>query len=195
MAKDNVDKSKSKSEGTMMFRNWWAVAVRGLVLVAFGILLLAWPDKTVTVLLRIFGIIVLVYGVVLLIEALSARRDETVESSVWPLVGAIVAIAAGVITLAWPSATGLVVIYIIAIWAIVSGVFEIAAAFSFPVRDWAVWLLGAGGLISIIVGILFIAFPGQGAVGLAWLIGLYALFIGLLHMIIGFKMRSFKATV
>lgn len=186
-----MDKQKSKAEGTMMFRNWWTVALRGLVLVVFGILALSWPDRTVTVLLRIFGIIVLVYGIIMLIEALLARRDEE-QSSIWPLVGSLVAIAAGVITLAWPSATGLVVIYIVAVWAIATGVIEIAAAFSFPVRDWAVWLLATGGLVSIIIGILFILFPGDGVVGLAWLIGLYALFVGLLHLAIGFKMRSFK---
>jgi len=192
MARDKADKSKSKPEGALMFRNWWAVVLRGLVLVVFGILALSWPDRTVTVLLRIFGIVVLAYGVVMLIEALLSRRDEE-QSSIWPLIGAIAAIAAGVLTLAWPSATGLVVIYIIAIWAIVSGVIEIAAAFSFPVRDWGVWLLAVGGLVSIIVGILFILFPGDGVVGLAWVIGLYALFVGLLHVVIGFKMRGYKA--
>lgn len=191
MAKDKADKAKDKAEGSAMFRNWWAVSLRGLVMVVFGILALSWPDKTVTVLLRIFGIVILVYGVVMLIEALLARRGEE-QSSIWPLVGAIVAIAAGVITLAWPSATGRVVLYIIAIWAIVSGVIEVVAAFSFPVSDWAVWLLAAGGLVSIAVGILLISSPGSGVVGLAWFIGLYALFIGLLHVVIGFKMRTFK---
>ncbi len=191
MARGKADEAKGKAEGTAMFRNWWAVALRGLVMVVFGILALSWPDKTGTVLLKIFGIIILVYGVVMLIEALLARRGEE-QSSIWPLVGAIVAIAAGVITLAWPSATDLVVLYIVAIWAIVSGVIEVAAAFSFPVRDWAAWLLAAGGLVSIVVGILLISFPGDGIVGLAWLIGLYALFIGLLHVVIGFKMRTFK---
>ena len=191
MAKDKADKTKGKAEGTMMFRNWWAVALRGLVMVVFGILALAWPDKTVTVLLRIFGIIILVYGFVMLIEALLARRGEE-QSSIWPLAGALVAIVAGVLTLAWSSATSLVVLYIIAIWAIVSGVIEVIAAFSFPVRDWAVWLLASGGLVSIIVGIWLISFPGNGILGLAWLIGLYALFIGLVHVVVGFRMRSFK---
>ena len=191
MAKDKADKAKGKAEGTAMFRNWWAVALRGLVMVVFGILALSWPDKTVTVLLRIFGIIILVYGFVMLIEALLARRGEE-QSSIWPLAGALVAIVAGVLTLAWSSATSLVVLYIIAIWAIVSGVIEVIAAFSFPVRDWAVWLLASGGLVSIIVGIWLISFPGNGILGLAWLIGLYALFIGLVHVVVGFRMRTFK---
>ena len=191
MVEDKADKTKDKAEGTMMFRNWWAVVLRGLVMVVFGILALSWPDKTVTVLLRIFGIIILVYGVVMLVEALLARRGEE-QSSVWSLVGAIVAITAGVLTLAWSSATSLVVLYIIAIWAIVSGVIEVIAAFSFPVRDWAVWLLAAGGLVSVVFGIALISSPGSGVVGLAWLIGLYALFIGLLHVAVGFKMRTFK---
>lgn len=191
MARKKVEKPKNNTEGTAMFRNWWAVVLRGAVMVVFGILALSWPNRTVTILLRIFGIIVLAYGIVMLIEALLARGKEE-QSSIWPAVGAIVAIAAGVLTLAWPSATGRVALYIVAIWAIVSGVIEVVAAFSFPVRDWAVWSLTAGGLISIIVGILLISFPGSGIVGFAWLIGLYALFIGLLHVVIGVKMRSFR---
>lgn len=191
MARKKADEPKSKAEGTIMFRNWWAVVLRGLVMVVFGVLALSWPDKTVTVLLSVFGIIMLAYGIVMLIEALLAKREEE-QSSVWPLVGAIVAITAGVLTMAWPSATGRVVLYIIAIWAIVSGVIEVIAGFSFPVRDWAVWFMAASGLASIIIGILLISFPGSGVVGLAWLIGLYALFSGLLHVVIGFKIRSYK---
>ena len=61
MAKDKADKPKGKAEGSAMSRNWWAVALRGLVMVVFGILALSWPDKTVTVLLRIFGIIGIIH--------------------------------------------------------------------------------------------------------------------------------------
>lgn len=192
MAKEK--KTTSKTEGTVMFRNWWAVLLRGLIMVAFGILLLAWPGKTVTVLLRIFGIVIIAYGIVILVQALMARSREG-EPFMAPLTGAIVAIAAGIITLAWPSATGLVVLYIVAIWAIVTGVIEIAAAFTFPVRDWPVWVLGVGGLISIVVGVLLISFPSSGIVGLAWVIGIYALVVGALLSAVGLKMRSIKVVV
>ncbi|MBU1671981.1 MAG: DUF308 domain-containing protein [Actinobacteria bacterium] len=187
-------KTAGKPEGTVMFRNWWAVLLRGLIMLALGIILLAWPDKTVTVVLRIFGIVILAYGIVILIQALMARSREGEPFTV-PLVGSIVAMAAGVITLAWPSATGLVVLYIVAIWAIVTGVIEIVAAFTFPVRDWPVWVLGLGGLISIVIGILLISFPSSGVVGLAWLIGIYALVVGALLSVVGIKMRSIKVVV
>ncbi len=192
MAKEK--KTTEKAEGTVMFRNWWAVMLRGLIMVVFGIILLAWPDKSVTVVLRIFGIIILAYGIVVLIQALMARSREG-EPFVAPLAGAIVAIVAGIITLAWPSATGLVVLYIVAIWAIVTGVIEIAAAFTFPVRDWPVWVLGLGGIISIAIGILLISFPSSGIVGLAWVIGIYALVVGALLSVVGLKMRSLKVVV
>lgn len=190
----NEKKTTDKAEGTVMFRNWWAVMLRGLIMVVFGIILLAWPDKSVTVVLRIFGIIILAYGIVVLIQALMARSREG-EPFVASLAGAVVTIAAGIITLAWPSATGLVVLYIVAIWAIVTGVIEIAAAFTFPVRDWPVWVLGLGGIISIVIGVLLISFPSSGIVGLAWLVGIYALVVGALLSVVGLKMRSIKVVV
>ena len=102
---------------------------------------------------------------------LSQRARGSRSSAIQGIVG----IAAGVVTFMWPGVTALALVILIGAWAIVTGVFEIAAAIRLRTEITGEWLLALSGLVSIAFGVLVFAFPGAGAVGIAWVLGAYAM--------------------
>jgi len=174
---------------TILARNWWAVALRGLAGVLFGLAALLWPERTVTVLILFFGAYALVDGIFAVVSAVtSAGKSER-----WwvVLLDGIAGIAVGLITLFWPGVTALALIYLIAAWALVTGVFEIMAAIRLRREIEGEWLLAFSGVCSLILGVLLILFPGAGAIAFAWMIGAYALVFGVLLIALGLRLRQF----
>src|ERR1700734_3464503 len=107
-------------------KNWWALVIRGLLGVGLGVITFIWPGITLASLVILFGAYALVDGVMAIVAAV--RAVEAHERWGALLFEGIVGIGAGAVTIAWPAITALWLIYIIAAWAIVTGVFEIAAA-------------------------------------------------------------------
>ncbi len=108
------------------------------------------------------------------------------------LLEGITGIVIGIATFIWPGITGVVLLYIIASWAVVSGIFEIIAAIGLRRQIENEWLLILAGIASIIFGILLAIWPTAGALAILWLIGGYAIFFGILLLILGFRLRSWK---
>jgi uncharacterized membrane protein HdeD (DUF308 family) len=171
-------------------RNWWAVALRGLVAVLFGLAAWIWPDVTLRVLVVLFGAYVLVDGIFALVMALRTSERSTRWTAL--LIEGILGIAAGVVTLIWPNITALVLLVIIAAWAIITGALEIAAAIRLrrEIRD--EWLLGLSGAASVLFGTILIVRPDVGAVAVTWLIGLYAILFGVLLLALAFRLRTWQ---
>ena len=168
-------------------RNWWALALRGLLAVIFGILAWIWPDLTLRVLVIFFGAYALVDGVFALVAAARGER----QGSRWPLViEGVAGVLAGLATLVWPDLTARVLLYLIAAWAIVTGVIEIVATIHLRREIENEVLLGLGGLASVLFGVLLIIFPGSGALALVWLIGAYAIIFGVLLIALAFRLRG-----
>ena len=113
--------------GTVLLaRNWWALALRGLAAILFGIAALVVPHIALVVLIALFGAYALVDGVFAIVSAVRAAERHM---RWWPLlVEGLAGIVVGVLTFVWPGLTALVLLYFIASWAIVTGVFEILAA-------------------------------------------------------------------
>ena len=111
------------------------------------------------------------------------------------ILNGLAGIAIGVLTLLWPGITALVLLYFIAAWAILTGVFEIAAAIRLRREIEGEWLLALAGITSVIFGILLVALPGPGALALTWLIGAYALVFGILMLVLAFRLRRWRDTV
>lgn len=171
-------------------RNWWLVLLRGIVAILFGILAFVWPTITWLTLIVMFGVYAIVDGLVTIITGLS-RTKETPRW--WVFLGeGLLTIAAGVIALIWPGLTTLVLIYILASWAVITGVLEIAAAVRLRDEISNEWILGLGGFVSMALGILLFLQPAAGGIAIIWIIAGYALVFGILLVILAFRLRSWR---
>jgi len=174
-----------------MGRNWWVLLLRGIAGIVFGVLTFIWPGLSLAALVLLFGAYAFADGVLALVNGI---RERTSNDRWWLLVlHGILGIAAGVVAVLWPGITALVLLYVIAAWALVIGALEIAAAIRLRKVIEGEWLLALAGVASVILGILLFAFPGPGALAMVLWIGAYALVAGVLLCILAFRVRSWSA--
>jgi len=169
-------------------RNWWAVLLRGLAGIVFGIIAFFAPGVSFAALVLVFGAYAFVDGI---FNVASAIRRRGATDRWWLLLlEGLVGIAAGVATFIWPGITALALLYLIAAWALVTGAFEIAAAIRLRKVITGEWLLVLSGIASIALGVALVIFPGPGALVLVLWIGAYALVSGALLIALSFRLRS-----
>ncbi len=171
--------------------NWWAVALRGVVSILFGVLTLALPALTLAALVIMFGAYALVDGFFNLIAAIRGGGDAARPRWLMVLEG-LVSIGAGIVTLVMPGLTTLVLAYVIAGWALVTGALEIAAAFRLRKHVRGEWALALSGVLSMLFGVLMAAAPAAGALALVLWIGAYAVVFGALLLVLAFRLRRFR---
>lgn len=174
----------------MLARNWWLIALRGLFAIIFGILAFVWPGPTIAALIILFGAYVLVDGIFSVIAGIAAYGERERWWAV--LLEGLASIAIGLITFFWPNVTALVLLYFIAVWAIVTGVLEIAAAIQLRRVITGEWLMILTGIASMVFGILLVIFPGAGALAMLWVIASYAIIFGVLMIILAFRLRGMR---
>jgi len=174
--------------GTLLARNWWAVGLRGLAAIIFGILALLVPNITLIVLIAFFGAYVLIDGIFAVYLAIRGREHN--RNWGWLLVEGIAGILIGILTFRWPGVTALVLLALIAAWAIITGIGGIFEAIELRREITNEWLLILSGAASVLFGLLLIIFPGTGALALIWLIGLYAIIFGLLLLVLAWQLRG-----
>jgi uncharacterized membrane protein HdeD (DUF308 family) len=170
--------------------NWWMFAVRGVAAIIFGVLALVWPGQALQALVLVFGAFALVDGIFAVIAGIAARG--TFDRWWAVLLEGVAGIVIGLLTFFWPNITALVLVYFIAAWALITGIFEIVAAIQLRRVITGEWMLIFGGLLSIIFGILLFVFPGAGAVSLVWLIAIYAIVFGISEIVFAFRLRGLK---
>jgi uncharacterized membrane protein HdeD (DUF308 family) len=169
--------------------NWWTFVLRGVLAVLFGILALILPGMALLTLVFLFGFYALADGVISIVAAF--RRTDTRQQPWWALlIGGVISIIAGLLAFFIPGITALALLYIIAAWALVTGVIEIIASVRLRKQIEGEWLLALTGVLSIIFGVLLAVFPGSGALALVLFIGAYAIVIGVLLIVLGFKLRK-----
>jgi uncharacterized membrane protein HdeD (DUF308 family) len=172
----------------VLARNWWSLVIRGIAGIIFGILTFVWPGMTVTALVFLFAAYALVDGVVSLVGAVRAAEAHDRWGAL--LLEGIVGIAAAIATILWPGITALSLVFVIAAWAIITGVAEIAAAVRLRKHIHGEWLLALAGILSILFGVFVVAMPIAGALVIAIWIGAYALVFGVTLVALGFRLRS-----
>lgn len=168
-------------------RLWWMLALRGLAGVLFGALAIAWPLFTLEALLAVFGVYVTLDGVVALVAGVQRGRAGWTW---WPLAveGALGLVAGGAI-LGFPDRAAFLLWYLVAGWAIASGVAEIVAAIRLRRFTEGETLLAGAGVASLVLGGLMIGWPSAAVLTVAWLIGLYAIIFGALLFALAVKLR------
>ncbi len=168
-------------------RNWWLIALRGVVAILFGIVAFAAPGAFVLSLVLLFAAYTLVDGAFAIVGAVRAaqRHERWGFLLLEGLVDIIVAVAAVLV----PGAAVWAFVLLLAAWALVTGGLMIAAAFRLHLH-YGRWWLGLGGLVSILFGIALALEPGMSALVLTWWIGAYTIAFGVLLLILAFQLRS-----
>jgi uncharacterized membrane protein HdeD (DUF308 family) len=178
-----------KQLATILFRNWWALLLRGLLAILFGGLVWFQPRISLVALVLLFGAYALTDGLFGIWTAVAGRKEHEHwwVLLLWGLIG----VGVGILTLLVPGVTSLALLFYIAIWTIATGVIEIVAAIRLRREIAGEWLLILSGLVSVAFGVLLMAQPAAGALAVLWLIGTYAVIFGVLLVLLAFKARAF----
>lgn len=171
----------------LLTRNWGMLVLRGVIALLFGFLTFIWPGITLAALVTLFGAYALLDGIFAWVVALRDLKAPRV----WVLfLEGITGILTAIITFIWPGITALALLYIIAFWASVTGVFEILAAIRLREEISNEWLLGLSGVLSVLFALFLLLFPGAGALTVIWMIGAYAIAFGVLLLGLAFQVRN-----
>ena len=184
--------AQARSPLPVMVGNWWALMLRGLFAVLFGLAALLWPGLTLLVLLYLFAAYALVDGVFAIVAAFRPSARHT--RGWWLLAEAVIGILTGLVTLFLPGITAIVLLYVIAAWFMFTGIVRTIAAISLRRQIENEWLMISSGVLSVVFGIVLAVLPGVGLLSLAWLIGIYALVIGILLIALGLRARRHEGS-
>ncbi len=169
-------------------RYWWVFLLRGIFSILFGLAALFWPGITLQVLILWFAAFTLVGGIFTLINAFRAMGHHR---QWWMLLlEGIIGIGAGLYAFFLPGATAVILLYIIAAWAIATGILEMIAAFTSPWPGGSKFLLALNGLLSIGLGVIFFMKPLVGLITVIWITGAYALGFGIFFIILAIRLKT-----
>ncbi|MFI7064840.1 HdeD family acid-resistance protein [Kribbella sp. NPDC050124] len=164
---------------------WKSLLIRGAIGVVFGILAIVWPIETAIALALLWGFWALMDGIGSLIQAF---RPESKGGRVWLVLLGVIALVAAFFAIFSPGVAAVTLTWILGIWLIVRGLFELFGAFSSN-HVMPRWLLVLNAALSILIGILFVANPGAAAVGIAVFLGCVALLWGVVLIVAGLSVR------
>jgi uncharacterized membrane protein HdeD (DUF308 family) len=168
-------------------KNWWLLLLRGIAAIVFGALALVWPGLTLLTLILFYGAFVLTDGVIATIAAIVGAAPA---GRWWLALVGILGIATGVLTFMWPGMTALVLLFVMAGWAIAIGAAQIIGAIRLRKEIDNEWFLILSGVISVLFGVGVLLMPGAGALALVWLIGIYAIIAGALYIGLAFRLKK-----
>ena len=182
-----AEAARADALSEVLAESWWAVGLRGILGIVFGLICLFATDIALLSLVLLFSAYMLVDGVLAVAAGIRAARN----GERWGLLvlEGVVNIAAGAVAFLWPAVTLVVLIWIIAIWAIISGALMLGAAFTLHL-DHGRWWLALGGICSLIFGILLVVAPLVGAFVLTWWLGAYAVIFGVVLLVLAFQLHS-----
>ncbi|WP_047869937.1 HdeD family acid-resistance protein [Nocardiopsis sp. RV163] len=167
-------------------RNWWLVVLRGAAAVLFGLVALVWPGKTLVVLAIVFGVYALVDAAALGYAAYRSSPGARVPLVVQAVLSAVM----GVIALFWPVAAIVALVFVVGVWAVVTGLAEIITAIRLRAHISSEWLLVFVGALSVVFGLLLWFWPLEGAQAIMFVIAMYAVIFGVVMAVAGFRLRG-----
>jgi uncharacterized membrane protein HdeD (DUF308 family) len=176
----------------LLAQNWWAIALRGVFAIIFGIIALLMPGAAMLALVLLFAAYLLVDGIFAIIAGVRAARSQ--ERWGWLIFEGIVDLVTGVIAVLWPLVTIVAFVFLMGAWAIVTGALLLAASYRLNIPHGR-WLMALAGAISVIWGVLLIIWPLIGALVLTWWMAAYALIFGVAMLVLAFRLRSRRPVV
>jgi len=168
-------------------RYWWLFLLRGIAAIIFGVLAFIWPGITLVTLVLFWGAFVMVDGVLALAHAIMGGN---MGSRWWLALIGVLGLVVGLLTFMAPGVTALVLLWFIAAWAIVLGVFQVIGAIRLRKEIDNEWTLVLGGVLSVLFGLVLLVAPGAGAVALIWVIGAYAIVFGVLLVALSLRLKK-----
>ena len=168
--------------------SWWVLALRGLVAILFGLAALFWPGLILAVLIVLFGAYALVDGVLAVIAAFRSSGRGMRRPLL--LIEGVLGILFGILALFWPDLTALTLLYIIAFWAILTGIARVVMAIMLRREIENEWSIALSGVLFVILSIVLVLLPGAGLVAYTWLVGLLALAVGIALIYYAFRVRG-----
>ncbi len=171
-------------------RHWWMLALRGVLAILFGLVALFLPGIALLAFILVFASYAIIDGITAAFVALRERRF--LKRWGWVLVEGILSVVAGVLAFVYPGITALVLLYIVAAWAILSGILELMTALFLRGDHYREWALALAGVLSLFFGLVLFFFPGAGLLSLLWLVGIYSILFGVLFIVRAFQLRSWS---
>ena len=171
----------------LLAQNWWAIALRAVFAIIFGIIALLMPGAALLAFVLLFAAYMLVDGVLAIIAGVRAAKRH--ERWGWLIFEGILDFIAGGIAVVWPLITIVAFAFLTGAWAVVTGALLFGASFRLNIPHGR-WLMTLAGAISIIWGVLLIIWPLIGAIVLTWWIAAYALFFGVALLVLAFRLRG-----
>jgi uncharacterized membrane protein HdeD (DUF308 family) len=173
---------------TQLSRNWWWLALRGLIAIVFGALALIWPQRASLSLVLTFGAVALVDAFFTLIWRIISMGSYDRRWAVQR--GTLAGIIIGFLAFFWPYKTAVVLLYSVAAWAVIMGVLEIMAAIQLRRVILRRQVLFTYGILSVLFGVLLFVILSARAWSLVWVLGLYTIVMGIVLIILGFRLRG-----
>ena len=179
---------------------WWIFSLRGVIAIVFGLAALLWPALTLGVMVLLFGLFALLEGLLAVVSSFGKGEEKggwtlLIEGLVGLLVCAIVLLGTSIGSILWPKVAAVMLVYYIAGWAMLAGLFKIITAFRIRKEVKGEWMLGLNGLVSILVGVILILRPEAGVLAVAWLIGILAVIVGIFQVLLGLKFRKIGSSL
>jgi len=176
----------------LLAQNWWAIALRGVFAIIFGIIALLMPGATMLALVLLFAAYLLVDGIFAIIAAVRAARRQ--ERWGWLIFEGLVDLVTGGIAAVWPLITIVAFALLMGAWAIVTGALLLGASYRLNIPHGR-WLMALAGAISMIWGVLLIIWPLIGALVLTWWMAAYALIFGVAMLVLALRLRGRRPAV
>jgi uncharacterized membrane protein HdeD (DUF308 family) len=165
---------------------WWALLFRGIAAVLFGLAALFWPGLTLFTLIVFFGAYTFVDGVFAIVTGIRGSGGRR-----WLLLAdGVLGVLVGLIAFFSPGVTALVLLYVIAVWAVLTGVLKVIMAIWLRREIDNEWTMALSGVLWVLLGVVLAVLPGVGLLSLSWLIGVFALGAGLTFLVLAFRVRG-----
>ena len=165
--------------------HWLDFLLRGLIAIAFGLILFFYPGLSLATFMMLFAAFSFVVGIIMLIDAV------TIKDGRWwvRIIEGLIGIAAAAAVVMWPGLTLLTFAFIIAFYWLFTGILDVIVAIWARKVIHGEWLLIAGGILSVIVGAILLAHPITGIIALAQVIGIFNVAFGIIMVLLAIKLK------